>query len=37
MVGKGMGPRITRADTADFFLRQAVGRDHLGQAPAISN
>lgn len=37
MVGKGMGPRITRADMADFMLRQVGSREYVGKAPAISN
>jgi len=37
MVGKGMGPRISRADMADFMLQQASTRQYVGKAPAISN
>ena len=37
MVGKGMGPRISRADLADFLLRQAQDTAHIRKAPAISN
>lgn len=36
-VGKGMGPRITRADVASFMLDQVGGDAYLHQAPAISN
>ncbi len=36
-VGKGMGPRITRADMADFILKQVSDRQFVRQAPAISN
>ncbi|HZQ06479.1 MAG TPA: SDR family oxidoreductase [Anaerolineae bacterium] len=36
-VGKGMGLRITRADMADFILKQVRERQFVGQAPAISN
>lgn len=36
-VGKGMGSRISRADMADFILRQATDNTYLRQAPAISN
>ena len=36
-VGKGMGARITRADLADFMLRQLGDKTYLRQAPAISN
>lgn len=37
MVGKGMGPRISRADMADFLLKQAASQEFSGKAPAISN
>lgn len=37
VVGKGMGPRISRADMADFMLKQAASREYIGKAPAISN
>ncbi len=37
MVGKGMGPRISRADMADFMLKQVDSREYVGKAPAISN
>lgn len=37
MVGKGMGPRISRADMAEFLLKQAGSREYVGKAPAISN
>jgi putative NADH-flavin reductase len=37
MVGKGMGPRISRADMADFLLKQAASKEFSGKAPAISN
>lgn len=36
-VGKGMGPRITRADMAAFMLRQLQDEAYVHQAPAISN
>lgn len=36
-VGKGMGPRISRADMADFMLRQLTDDTYIRQAPAISN
>lgn len=37
MVGKGMGPRICRADMADFMLKQVSSTEYIGKAPAISN
>jgi nucleoside-diphosphate-sugar epimerase len=37
MVGKGMGPRISRADMAAFILDQASSQEYLRKAPAISN
>ncbi len=37
MVGDGMGPRITRADMADYLLQQVESRQQLHRAPAISN
>jgi putative NADH-flavin reductase len=37
MVGKGMGPRISRADMAEFMLQQVTSDAHLRQSPAISN
>jgi putative NADH-flavin reductase len=36
-VGKGIGPRITRADMAAFMLQQLHDDSYLQQAPAISN
>jgi putative NADH-flavin reductase len=36
-VGKGMGPRITRADMATFMLKQLADDTYLHKAPAISN
>lgn len=36
-VGKGMGPRITRADMADFMLKQLTDQTFVRHAPAISN
>ncbi|MDX1687546.1 MAG: SDR family oxidoreductase [Candidatus Promineifilaceae bacterium] len=36
-VGKGMGPRITRADMASFMLDQLDSDAYLHKAPAISN
>lgn len=37
MVGKGMGPRISRADMAVFMLKQVKADQFLRKAPAISN
>jgi putative NADH-flavin reductase len=37
MVGKGMGPRISRADMANFMLQQAKSNQFIRKAPAISN
>jgi len=36
-VGKGIGPRISRADMADFMVHQVADQTHLRKAPAISN
>ena len=36
-VGKAIGPRLSRADMADYLLRQVESKTYLGQAPAISN
>jgi len=36
-VGKDIGPRLSRADMADYLLRQVESKTYLGQAPAISN
>lgn len=36
-VGKGIGPRVTRADMASFMLDQVTSDTYLRQAPAISN
>jgi nucleoside-diphosphate-sugar epimerase len=36
-VGKGMRPRLSRADLAGFMLQQLDSDEHLRQAPAISN
>lgn len=36
-VGNGIGTRITRADMADFMLKQLQDNTYLRQAPAISN
>jgi putative NADH-flavin reductase len=36
-VGKGMGPRLSRADMASFMLDQLHSDAYLHQAPAISN
>ena len=36
-VGKGMGTRISRADMADFILKQVKDNAYLHKAPAISN
>lgn len=35
-VGKGSGARISRADVADFMLRQAADDAYLHQAPMVS-
>ena len=35
-VGQGLGPRVSRADLADFMLRQLTDDAYLRQAPAIS-
>ena len=37
LVGKGMGPRISRADMAAYMLQQLQSREQVGKAPAISN
>ena len=37
MVGQGVGPSVSRADLADFMLRQLADDTFLRQAPAISN
>ena len=36
-VGKGTGNRITRADLADFMLKQAQDRRYVHDAPVVSN
>lgn len=36
-VGKGMGPRLARADMAHFMLQQLEDETYLRKAPAISN
>jgi putative NADH-flavin reductase len=36
-VGKGMGPRLTRADMARFMLDRVESEEFAHQAPAISN
>ena len=36
-VGKGMGPRLARADMASFILDQVEDDAYLHEAPAISN
>jgi putative NADH-flavin reductase len=36
-VGKGMGMQLTRADMADFMLRQVADATYVRQAPAVSN
>lgn len=36
-VGKGTGSRISRADMADFMLRQLADTTYWHKAPAISN
>ena len=37
MVGKGTGPRISRADMAAFMLKQVTDTQYLHQAPVVSN
>jgi putative NADH-flavin reductase len=37
MVGKGTGPRISRADMAAFMLQQVTDAQYLHQAPVVSN
>lgn len=37
MVGKGTGANLTRADMAEFMLKQIDDGQHLRKAPAISN
>lgn len=36
-VGAGTGPRLARADLADFMLKLAANGGHLREAPVISN
>ena len=36
-VGKGLGPRLSRADMAAFMLRQLTDNTYWHEAPAISN
>jgi putative NADH-flavin reductase len=36
-LGSGVSPRISRADMAEFILKQAGDRAYLHQAPVISN
>lgn len=36
-VGQGTGPRIARADVADFMLKQLTDNTYLTHAPMISN
>ncbi len=36
-VGKGMGPRVFRADLAAFMLDQLASSEYVQQAPAISS
>ncbi len=36
-VGKDIGPMLTRADLAEFLLKQVEDETWVGQAPAISN
>jgi putative NADH-flavin reductase len=36
-VGKEIGPRLARADMADFMLKQLDAKTYVGKAPAISN
>ena len=36
-VGQGMGPRIARADIAEFMLAQLTDLTYVRQSPAISN
>jgi nucleoside-diphosphate-sugar epimerase len=37
LVGKAVGLKLSRADMADFMLRQASDTTHVCRAPAISN
>lgn len=37
MVGVNTGPRLARADAADFILKQLNGTAYLRQAPVVSN
>jgi putative NADH-flavin reductase len=37
MVGVNTGPRLSRADAADFILRQLESAAYAGQAPVVSN
>ncbi len=37
MVGVGTGPRLSRADAADFILSALKDSKYLGQSPVISN
>ncbi len=36
-VGKDIGPRLARADLADFMLKQLETKTYVGKAPAISS
>ena len=36
-VGVNTGPRLSRADAADFLLKQLTDTAYLGKAPAVSN
>jgi putative NADH-flavin reductase len=36
-IGQGVGARLTRADLAEFLLKQVEGDKYLHQAPAVSN
>ncbi len=36
-VGKDIGPRLARADLADFMLKQLETKTYVGRAPAISS
>jgi len=36
LVGKNSGTQVSRADLAEFMLRQVTGDEHLGQMPVVS-
>jgi hypothetical protein len=35
-VGKDSGSKISRADVADFMLRETVERKYIGKLPMVS-